>query len=175
MHYILAIVVLWISLFTVSFEISILFNRTEDLINASNNCKNEVNSIIAVIGSYFAIVIPLTVITSGELIRKSATKLIYILSITLYIFIRIFIVLPLLDSIATNQTLCYELNSTYILYIIIGEICQVCIIIIAIILYFIITFIYNRIRIKRVEYVQSLPNDTNSLTDTLVYHTYMRK
>ena len=64
MHYILSIFVLWVSLLMVSFEVTVLFNKTEYLINNSDNCKNEVHGIVAVIGSYFVIVIPVVVITA---------------------------------------------------------------------------------------------------------------
>jgi hypothetical protein len=172
MHYILSIFVLWVSLLMVSFEVTVLFNNTEYLINNSDNCKNEVQGIIMVIGSYFVIVIPVVVITTIEFVRIEIKKLIYIISISTYIFIRIFIGLPFLDANSANQTLCGELDYKYILYIIIGEMCQVGIIITSIILYRLIQTLSccTTRRPTNIPILEQLPG-TDSPTETLVYHT----
>lgn len=175
MHYILSIFVLWVSLLMVSFEVSVLFNKTEYLVNNSDNCKNEVQGILMAIGSYFVIVIPIVVITTIEFVRIEIKKLIYIISISTYIFIRIFIGLPFLDANSANQTLCGELDYKYISYIIIGEMCQVGIIITSIILYLLVGLIRQRTTIRRptnIPILEQLPR-TDSPTETLVYHTYV--
>ena len=83
--------------------------------------------------------------------------------------------MPFLDANSSNQTLCGELDYKYILYIIIGEMCQVGIIITSIILYFLGGLIRHCTTIRRPINIPILEQltGTDSPTETLVYHTYV--